>query len=726
MATGSYWKSYRKIRTNVNEHLKHIYSESDQVTRSESATVCVSDTDTDGDASDGAFLNSFVCAPSSHAYNSTIHTSEIINGAVDLVAVQNIPGYTGQNNVEFEDSVDLNTAADNINDRSIITDLDDFEYSSDSSSADNNSLNTSDDLAHELGNWASKFNIPHNAIRDLLGVLHTYHPHLPKDPRTILNTPSQTKYEYEIKQINGGSYYHFGLVDCIRQELLKIGNANGILSLSIQINIDGLPLFKSSSTQFWPILGRIVKPHTTKPFIVGLFVGQSKPGNVQEYLHDFVDECRILQEAGLKIPEVHHIIQFNISCVICDTPARAFVKQVKGHSGYYGCDKCTQKGIWKGKMTFPETNANLRTDEEFGSMRQAEHHIGLCPLKDLDLGLVTQFPLDYMHLVCLGVVKRIIHLWMKGPLHCRPGAAVISQISEHLLEIRTYLPREFLRKGRSLREVDRWKATEFRLFLLYTGPVVLKACMPKSFYDNFLCLFVSIFCLCSPLLCVAYNQYAHELLCVFVQEFGRLYGDDQFVYNLHGLTHLAADVTKFGALDNYSSFVFESFLGNLKRLIRKPNFPLQQVIRRLGEKQNLSTKEDPTPVCGTLRKQHRNGPVTRECSSFSQYRELSLPDVYLSVNRGDNCVLVGDKVGLVRNILCADGLNGEKALIVEFFRGASSFFEKPLKSSDLRIFAVSKLREQISFIKLKDITCKCVLMPHRDRFIAVPLIHNFV
>ena len=41
-------------------------------------------------------------------------------------------------------------------------------------------------------------------------------------------------------------------------------------------------------------------------------------------------------------------------------------------------------------------------------MTDEEHHIGACPLRPLPLGYVTQFGLDYMHMACLGVMRRLI------------------------------------------------------------------------------------------------------------------------------------------------------------------------------------------------------------------------------------------------------------------------------------------------------------------------------
>ena len=71
--------------------------------------------------------------------------------------------------------------------------------------------------------------------------------------------------------------------------------------LALQINIYGLPLFKSSSKQFWPILA-ILKgiSHSTGPFVIGLFCGDAKPTSLDEYLADFVQEMQSLRENGVR------------------------------------------------------------------------------------------------------------------------------------------------------------------------------------------------------------------------------------------------------------------------------------------------------------------------------------------------------------------------------------------------------------------------------------------
>ena len=55
-------------------------------------------------------------------------------------------------------------------------------------------------------------------------------------------------------------------------------------------------------------------------------------------------------------------------------------------------------------------------------------------------------------------------------------------ISDTLLRFKMIMAKELARNGRSLQEVDRWKATEFCTFLLYSGIVSLKGMLSAAMY----------------------------------------------------------------------------------------------------------------------------------------------------------------------------------------------------------------------------------------------------
>jgi len=84
-------------------------------------------------------------------------------------------------------------------------------------------------------------------------------------PKTHARTLFKTKTDYEVKNVGGGSYFHFGVHNVLLTELRSdayLSQAN-VTVMRIQVNIDSLPLFKASNTQFWPILGN---PVVSKPF----------------------------------------------------------------------------------------------------------------------------------------------------------------------------------------------------------------------------------------------------------------------------------------------------------------------------------------------------------------------------------------------------------------------------------------------------------------------------
>jgi len=150
---------------------------------------------------------------------------------------------------------------------------------------------------------------------------------------------------------------------------------------------------------------------------------------------------------------------------ICDAPARAFIKQVKGHTGFYSCERCTQKGTHPFDATiFNEIDSELRTIESFLLQTQFEHHNGVSPLTEINFPMITGFILDLMHLVYLGVMRRIIFQLVQGNNYfCKLDAKRVNLLSEKLESLRKHIPIDFARKPRNFNKIKNWKATELRV-----------------------------------------------------------------------------------------------------------------------------------------------------------------------------------------------------------------------------------------------------------------------
>ena len=180
---------------------------------------------------------------------------------------------------------------------------------------------------------------------------------------------------------------------------------------------------------------------------------------------DFCRELENLSQSGLLIDGARYNVE--IRAIIADAPARAFIKQIKGHSAYYSCDRCEVRGTYRNSsISLDDLNAPKRTHLSFISQSQKEHHNGISPFVTVGINMVESFPLDYMHLILLGIVRRILGYWV-NKIPFKLSVTVKHVVNDKIEDFQKFVPNDFNRLPRKLDEADKFKATEFRTLTLF-------------------------------------------------------------------------------------------------------------------------------------------------------------------------------------------------------------------------------------------------------------------
>ena len=173
-----------------------------------------------------------------------------------------------------------------------------------------------------------------------------------------------------------------------------------------------------------------------------------------------------------------------------------------------------------------------------------------------------------MHCVLLGVTKKLLSLWFAKDFSTKPYSAFnkFDLINKHLSKLR---PPLFVKRApRSLSDLKYWKASEYRSFLLYYGPVVIKDVISPAQYGHFLLLSESIFILLKEEIQSQELQKAENMLEYFVSSVGDLYEPRFLTLNFHLLLHLPENVRQLGLVWAYSCFPFEDANGFLMKLVK--------------------------------------------------------------------------------------------------------------------------------------------------------------
>lgn len=275
--------------------------------------------------------------------------------------------------------------------------------------------------------------------------------------------------------------------------------------------------------------------------------------------------------------------------------------------------------------------------------------------------------------------------------------------------------------------MNQWKATEFRTFLVYVGPLVLKNIVDLGVYEHFFILHTAITILMSTKhISSTYGiDFANELLKIFVQHCAKIYGHSFYVYNIHNLIHLCSDAGIYGCLDNFSAFPCENFLRQLKQMVRATTKPLQQLHNRILETNFCVNIHSLNKV--EFKFEHGSGPVLINCHYHKQFKKIILNFVLsiFSFSVSDcYCLTSGKKIIEIHNILVHQQNN--ILLLAKIFQIYSSFYMHPQNSKSFGIYCVENLSDEFHLVSLPEIIAKCVVFPISEKMFIVSIItHTF-
>jgi len=132
------------------------------------------------------------------------------------------------------------------------------------------------------------------------------------------------------------------------------------------------------------------------------------------------------------------------------------------------------------------------------------------------------------------------------------------------------------RLPRPISQACRWKASEWRSWLLFYSLPLLSGMLPGQYFNHWMHLVSAIYLLLQPKVSDDCLSKAERSLGLFVSQFVGLYGLEHMTYNVHCLLHLAGTVRRCGPLWACSMFPFEGFNQTILKFCTGPtHVPLQ-------------------------------------------------------------------------------------------------------------------------------------------------------
>lgn len=387
----------------------------------------------------------------------------------------------------------------------------------------------------------------------------------------------------------------------------------------------------------------------------------------------------------------------------------------------HGCSRCTTVGEFNhtsGTVVFKQLDAPLRTDLDFrNNLYLGAHQREITPLVAISyIDMISDFVVgDSLHLLDYGITKTMLIGFMDGKLDnvdAKWSAHQATLVSQYLASIRAPYEITAQRPIRDLSVIAKWKGIEFQNFALYTGIVVLNGNLPDYIYKHFLLYFCSMTIYSSKYHLTSLNIVADTCVKLFVERFKVIYGSQHFTSNLHNLIHLIDDVKRFGPINTFSAYPFESFLFQIKKLLRSGYLPLAQAAERLLEDENVTQDHKiipQNPLIPTLIKpsslkvEHLNKIIPVK---YDLYTVVGFSKFKINTNNDEDRWLFTTNNNIVE-VLYFVSFDGNLKMYGRSVKDIGNYFDLPIASSRMFIFSSKNLiMNPPNLFEISHIKCK--------------------
>lgn len=336
------------------------------------------------------------------------------------------------------------------------------------------------------------------------------------------------------------------------------------------MNTDGVPVFNSSNVSIYPIQfiinelpARIRKKHV---ILSALWCGPGKP-KFSVFFKDTIEQLATLSRDGFDWILKGNLVSSTVDLIATavDSVARGPLQNIIQFNGHCGCSWCELSGenFSPGCHVYRFFLAlTRRTKDSFAACADEAEASGEPVIGVRGHSILEQLPhfniidscvFDSMHAIDLGVVRQLARLWFKTT-NSQSRWYIKPYIEDLNLKLRNiYPPSNITRLPRKIQDRAYWKASEWRNFLLFYGPLVLKDVLPSRFYKHFLLLSESVYILSQNYITQIELFKARLKIEKFVKDFEKLYGLRNMSFNVHILLHACDTVSQWGPLWAYSA-----------------------------------------------------------------------------------------------------------------------------------------------------------------------------